>query len=159
MGTKNEPGRFDCYAQAEPDEPNLTLLARDLAAPLAVREWCAERVALGLNLEGDEQIVEARECADAMDAWRLEHRPERDTLEERRAMALAAGITRREHRAVEALGECLMRSRLALTALDLAMEENTPGECPDTSEPRAIVEAMVGMLVDLGAVDPMEAEL
>lgn len=30
MGTKNNPGAFDCYANAEPDEPMFVLLARDL---------------------------------------------------------------------------------------------------------------------------------
>ena len=29
MGTKVNPGRFDCYAKALPDEPMFTLLARD----------------------------------------------------------------------------------------------------------------------------------
>jgi hypothetical protein len=29
MGTKSNPGPFDCYAKAEPDEPMFVLLARD----------------------------------------------------------------------------------------------------------------------------------
>ena len=28
MGTKNNPGRFDCYGNAEPDEPIFVLLGR-----------------------------------------------------------------------------------------------------------------------------------
>ena len=33
MGTKNNPGQFDCYRNAEPDEPMFVLLARDERAP------------------------------------------------------------------------------------------------------------------------------
>lgn len=29
MGTKNNPGEFDCYANAAPDEPMFILLGRD----------------------------------------------------------------------------------------------------------------------------------
>ena len=39
MGTKNNPGEFDCYANAEPDEPMFVLLARDVLAPGIVDEW------------------------------------------------------------------------------------------------------------------------
>lgn len=37
MGTKNNPGTFDCYANAAPDEPMFVLLGRDKHAPLLVR--------------------------------------------------------------------------------------------------------------------------
>lgn len=36
MGTKNNPGAFDCYANAEPDEPMFVLLGRDKHAPAPV---------------------------------------------------------------------------------------------------------------------------
>ena len=39
MGTKSEPGNFDCYANAEDDEPMFVLLGRDPDAPEAVRGW------------------------------------------------------------------------------------------------------------------------
>ena len=39
MGTKNNPGEFDCYENAEPDEPIFVLSARDPSAPLIVRQW------------------------------------------------------------------------------------------------------------------------
>lgn len=29
MGSKNNPGKFDCYAKAEPDEPLFVLMGRD----------------------------------------------------------------------------------------------------------------------------------
>ena len=43
MGTKNNPGRFDCYAKLAPDEPYLTLRAKDPSAPYLVNIWSAVR--------------------------------------------------------------------------------------------------------------------
>lgn len=43
MGSKNNPGKFDCYEAAHPDEPLFTLLARDPAAPGMLRIWAALR--------------------------------------------------------------------------------------------------------------------
>lgn len=43
MGSKIAPGAFDCYANAEPDEPMFVLLARDPDAPNVVRDWAAAR--------------------------------------------------------------------------------------------------------------------
>jgi hypothetical protein len=85
MGTKAKPGTFDCYANAEDDEPMFVLLARDRVAPLVVRGWAAKREELlhsrrddhctvGEVLADLEQIAEARQCADAMEAWREAHR-------------------------------------------------------------------------------------
>lgn len=59
-----------CLNKAGDDEPVFVLRAKDKAAPLAIRLWCHERVMLGLNKGDDEQIVEARECADQMDDYR-----------------------------------------------------------------------------------------
>lgn len=70
MGTKNDPGVFDCYANAEPDEPMFVLLARDPAAPATVRDWVQRRV----GNDSPEKIAEALACADAMEVWRKEHR-------------------------------------------------------------------------------------
>jgi len=39
MGIKNNPGKFDCYFKAEPDEPMFVLLARDLLAQVLVDLW------------------------------------------------------------------------------------------------------------------------
>lgn len=44
MGTKANPGRFDCYANAAPDEPMFVLLARDRLAPHLVSIWAKLRV-------------------------------------------------------------------------------------------------------------------
>lgn len=65
MGTKNDPGEFDCYAKAEPDEPVFVLLGRDRHASFLVRLWAVQRRAEG---EDPAKVLEAMECADAMEA-------------------------------------------------------------------------------------------
>lgn len=72
MGTKNKPGAFDCYANAEPDEPMFVLLARDKQAPGLVRRWAVER--LGASEKDVSKAHEAFACADAMDEWRKKNR-------------------------------------------------------------------------------------
>lgn len=67
MGTKLVPGTFDCYANAEPDEPMFVLLARDPMAPAIVRRWAAHRE-LDPNTPR-EQVEEALACAEAMERW------------------------------------------------------------------------------------------
>lgn len=64
MGTKNNPGQFDCYAAAAPDEPMFVLLGRDKHAPTLARIWALLRTHDG---ESEEKIVEALACADAME--------------------------------------------------------------------------------------------
>lgn len=94
MATKNKPGRYDCYANAEPDEPMFVLLARDDLAPYVIRIWAALRSARANSgskseiteaIEAALEIVyektcmsidkfnEARECANDMEAWRKAH--------------------------------------------------------------------------------------
>jgi hypothetical protein len=68
MGTKNNPGAYDCYANAEPDEPMFVLLGRDKHAPLLVKIWADMREAAG---EDAAKVAEARACAEAMAAYRL----------------------------------------------------------------------------------------
>lgn len=43
MGTKKNPGKFDCYDSAEPDEPLFVLLGRDDLAPFLVQIWAMMR--------------------------------------------------------------------------------------------------------------------
>lgn len=43
MGTKNNPGAFDCHADAGPDEPTFTLRAKDPVAAEVIRFWIAMR--------------------------------------------------------------------------------------------------------------------
>lgn len=56
-----------CMNIAHPREMVFTLLSRDVAAPVAIRAWVAERLRLGKNASTDSQIIEALECADTMD--------------------------------------------------------------------------------------------
>ena len=78
MGTKNNPGKFDCYANAEPDEPMFILLGRDPHAADAVRKWAYDRETMierGAKPPEDmRMVVEARECADAMERYATERR-------------------------------------------------------------------------------------
>lgn len=43
MGTKNNPGEFDCYAKAHPDEPLFILRGKDPVAPYLVSMWVYSR--------------------------------------------------------------------------------------------------------------------
>lgn len=63
MGTKNNPGEFDCFTSAAPDEPIFVLLGRDKHAPLLVQLWAALRQADG---EERAKVVEAQVCATEM---------------------------------------------------------------------------------------------
>lgn len=80
MGTKLNPGQFDCYDNALPDEPMFVLLARDGSAPALVRAWAEQRAAnlvLGSVPESDRgMIAEAQRCADEMEDWRRAHEGE-----------------------------------------------------------------------------------
>ncbi len=67
MGSKNNPGKFDCYSKAEPDEPMFVLLGRDPAAGVVVRMW--EQVRRWLGETEPEVLAEALQCAEAMGAW------------------------------------------------------------------------------------------
>jgi hypothetical protein len=66
MGTKNNPGKFDCYANAEPDEPMFIMLGRDRIGGSLVRLWASVKETFQ---EDRKKLTEARECAAAMDAW------------------------------------------------------------------------------------------
>lgn len=70
MATKNEPGKKDCYLNAEPDEPIFTLLGRDRHAPTLVWLWATLRE---LDGEPAENVAEARECCFAMMKWASDH--------------------------------------------------------------------------------------
>lgn len=66
MGSRNNPGKFDCYSKAEPDEPMFTLLGRDPMASMLVNLWCDIAERMGKN---PEKIEEARKCAMEMALW------------------------------------------------------------------------------------------
>jgi hypothetical protein len=74
MSTKNNPGKFDCYAKAFANEPMFILLGRDKLAPDLVRQWAERRLEEG---EDREKVSEAFDCARAMEKWRLTNPPEK----------------------------------------------------------------------------------
>lgn len=74
MRKREELAGPSCWTNALDDERMFILLARDPAAPAAIRVWCNERVRLGLNRIEDDKIVEALACADAMEREREETR-------------------------------------------------------------------------------------
>lgn len=71
MSTKNNPGEFDCYANAGSDEPMFILLGRDKHAPALVWLWATLR-----ELDGEDvaKVAEARACAVEMTAWAHDHK-------------------------------------------------------------------------------------
>lgn len=56
-----------CMSKARPEEMTFVLLARDAAAPVAIRAWVHERLRLGKNGITDAQISEALSCAETME--------------------------------------------------------------------------------------------
>ncbi len=64
-----------CFNKADWQERLFVLLARDAAAPVAIRAWIAERLRLGKNDPNDDQIIEAMDCADLMEQERLTLKP------------------------------------------------------------------------------------
>lgn len=95
MTTKNNPGQFDCYEKAAPDEPMFILLARDPVAPALVEAWRALRagnpsrakLAIEFGFEclsnskkpllplDSPKSMEALDCFDSMILWYEKNRP------------------------------------------------------------------------------------
>lgn len=67
MGTKSNPSKFDCYANAKPDEPMFVLLGRDPCAGVVIRFWAMLRMAIDIGNE--EQIEEAFACAEQLESY------------------------------------------------------------------------------------------
>lgn len=92
MGTKRNPGKYDCYDAADYDEPLFTLLARDPLAPMLVSLWAAIRagdretaykiVTHFLDQHGNryvrapehEKAAEALRCSTTMVKWQKRKR-------------------------------------------------------------------------------------
>jgi hypothetical protein len=64
--------QHSCLNNALEGERLFVMLARDPAAPVAIRAWVNERLRLGKNAPSDAQIMEALDCARRME----EERPE-----------------------------------------------------------------------------------
>jgi hypothetical protein len=85
MATKNNPGAYDCYENAKPDEPMFVLLARDEMAPHLVRVWAlcrmgnfdaarlevlkAAKIGEKKSTLAGAKLDEAMDCAKNMEAW------------------------------------------------------------------------------------------
>lgn len=65
---------YSCFNKGAPDEYMFVLLARDEAAPAAIRAWVQERVKLKLNTPTDKKIQEALECAAKMEEQRAKRK-------------------------------------------------------------------------------------
>lgn len=59
-----------CLNKARDDEMVFVLLGRDPAAPAAIRAWVQERLLLGKNEVGDQQMIDALRCAKVMEERR-----------------------------------------------------------------------------------------
>lgn len=79
MGTKTNPGKFDCFNNAMPDEPMFVLLGRDPSAPELVEAWASGRVydiAVGKRPQSDMAMIEeAQQCAKDMRNWYIKNYP------------------------------------------------------------------------------------
>lgn len=60
-----------CLNRALPEEYIFVMLARDIAAPAAIRAWCEARIVAGKNHRGDAQISEALRLAEKMEAQNI----------------------------------------------------------------------------------------
>lgn len=74
MGTKNNPGKYDCYAKLEPDEPYFLLRGKDPIGWLIVKLWIAMRITMADDLipaaYGD-KLNEAKDTAARMKEWAI----------------------------------------------------------------------------------------
>lgn len=61
-----------CLNKARSDERLFVLMARDPAAPVAIRAWVHERIRIHKNTADDPQVVEALECARLMEVEHAE---------------------------------------------------------------------------------------
>ena len=77
MGTKQNPGKLDCYTNAMEDEPMFVLLARDPDFYRLVQEWALRRkrdIDCGDRPESDNELVkEAYDIAQAGAKWRRDN--------------------------------------------------------------------------------------
>jgi hypothetical protein len=133
MATKNNPGPFDCYAAAEPDEPIFVLLGRDRHAPALLWLWCVLRE---MDQEDPAKITEARECAVSMIEWAATHGKKSVGL----GQAALAGVFelirmanyRAEHAGNEMSDIDAVRKFFCTTTFEPATPENATAQNPPT---------------------------
>lgn len=67
-----------CWNNAGENEIVFVLLARDAAAPVAIKAWVEERLRLGKNKWGDPQITEALQSANEMALFSFQRELQKD---------------------------------------------------------------------------------
>jgi hypothetical protein len=92
VGTKNNPGKFDCYAKAALDEPMFVLLGRDKFGASLVRLWAEARRADG---EDPAKVEEAWTCSEAMLGYCIARKDVADVLDFIPFNTLARALRRR----------------------------------------------------------------
>ncbi|MES2415138.1 MAG: hypothetical protein V4614_15130 [Pseudomonadota bacterium] len=97
MGTRRNPGKYDCYHAAHPNEPMFILLGRDRFGASLVRYWVAARNALsGGSRQETEKLLDASVCSSDMKKWCEEKKGRSlDVLEWLPFDILAQELTRR----------------------------------------------------------------
>lgn len=70
MGTKLQPGKYDCYNNLAEDEPYFVLRGKDKFAPLLIMFWAQLVMLFG---HSSEKIAEATKCAKSMQEWATKH--------------------------------------------------------------------------------------
>lgn len=125
MGTKNNPGVYDCASKAEPDEPTFTLLGRDPAASVLVMLWAALRYG-----DEPEKRNEAMQCAAAMANWA------RDRDKSKRVMEAWLDFLMGETRA-RLVGMLVGYSGVTgmIAQVQVALQSDTLDPRPDLCEP------------------------
>ena len=99
MSTKANPGKYDCYAAADDNEPMFILLARDPTAPYLVELWRQMRAGVSASMMEEtlydaikalaesnkkqlslnsNKSLEAIRCSNAMVDWWNQHRGSED---------------------------------------------------------------------------------
>lgn len=68
MGTKMNPGAYDCYSALGDDEPFFVLRAKDKTAPILVRFWVQLNLSLGTLIHSNKG-AEANKIAQDMEDW------------------------------------------------------------------------------------------
>ena len=95
MGTKNNPGNYDCYENAHPDEPMFILLGRDVFGASLSQLWAEARISLGGDSE--DKITEAKTNALSMKQWcsEVSHKAPLEILDYLPFSLLAEALRRR----------------------------------------------------------------
>lgn len=134
MGTKNNPGKFDCYSKADPDEPVFVLLGRDPIASFCVTLWAElNRAVNAAEPHCAEKSAEALACSSAMHEYACARGADEDV--QRVADAFFSLIGVREF-AAAAVGRDAVRDLVPKFNPEKKVVEEEPHETPG-----ALVEA------------------